>query len=142
MLERTFNILEEAAKKTQEAFIAMAPDEHVTSTHSSHNMVFDAVDTNKDGHISVNEFKAYFQVIAPEISEAEVLHSFDTIDTNKNGEISSEEFLAAAVDFFAGLKKQNFQLYFLDECWTEERRFTLHLTVTVSTNVFLNRKLT
>ena len=104
--------LEEAAKKAQEAFIAMAPDERVTSIHSSHNMVFDAVDTNKDGHISVNEFKAYFQVIAPEISEAEVLHSFDTIDTNKNGEISREEFLAAAVDFFAGFEKTDLSTVF------------------------------
>jgi Ca2+-binding EF-hand superfamily protein len=68
-------------------------------------VLFDALDLNKDGHISLEEFKVYFQIIGPDISEAEMTHSFNTIDENKNGEISREEFLAAAFDFIFGVEE-------------------------------------
>ena len=97
--------LEEAAKKASESLLSMSPAERKAIIHDGHNMLFDAIDTNKDGHISVKEFKVYFDVIAPLISEAEVAHSFNTIDANKNGEISREEFLAAAEDFLGGVEE-------------------------------------
>ena len=97
--------LEEAAKKASESLLSMSPAERKALVNDSHSMLFDAIDTNKDGHISVQEFKVYFSVIASAISEAEVVHSFNAIDTNKNGEISCEEFLTAAEDFLMGVEE-------------------------------------
>ena len=51
------------------------------------------------------EFKVYFQIIAPDISEDEVTHSFNVIDSNKDDEISCEELLST---FSMVLKKQNY----------------------------------
>jgi Ca2+-binding EF-hand superfamily protein len=68
-------------------------------------MLFDAVDTNKDGHISLSEFKIYLNILVPDIEEDMIAHSFNTIDTDKNGEISREEFLAAAHDFLQGVEE-------------------------------------
>ena len=97
--------LEEAAKKASETILSMSPAERKASIKVGHNMLFDAIDTNKDGHISVKEFKVYFSIIAPGTSEAEVIHSFNTIDTNKNEEISREEFMTAAEDFLHGVEE-------------------------------------
>ena len=44
-------------------------------------------------------------MIAPDMSEKEIIHSFNTIDTDKNGEISREEFIAAAEDFLHGVEE-------------------------------------
>jgi Ca2+-binding EF-hand superfamily protein len=63
------------------------------------------LDLNSDGHISREEFKWYFQTLAPDLSEADVTHSFDVIDSDKNGEISREEFFAAAFDFYYGVEE-------------------------------------
>ena len=76
-------------------------------------MLFDAIDTNKNGKISVNEFKEYFTIAAPGVSEAEVIYSFNTIDTNKDGVISREEFMAAAEDFFCGVEETELSKVFL-----------------------------
>ena len=51
----------------------------------THNVLFDAIDTNKDGHISIEEFQVYLNLIAPGIKEDEIIHSFDIIDADKNG---------------------------------------------------------
>jgi Ca2+-binding EF-hand superfamily protein len=73
----------------------------------THDPIFDALELNKDGHISnsLDEFKVYFQIIAPDISEDEVTHSFNVIDSNKDDEISCEELLST---FSMVLKKQNY----------------------------------
>ena len=97
--------LEEAAKKASESLLSMSSEERKVLLNDTHNMLFDAIDTNKDGHISVKEFEVYFKLLAPGISEAEVAHSFDSIDTDKNGEISREEFMAAAEDFLHGVEE-------------------------------------
>ena len=97
--------LEEAAKKASESLLSMSPEEKKALLNDTHNLLFDAIDTNKDGHISVKELEVYFKVIAPGTSEDEIAHSFDTIDTDKNGEISREEFMAAARDFFHGVEE-------------------------------------
>ena len=97
--------LEEAAKKASESLLSMSSEKRKVLLNDTHNLLFDAIDTNKDGHISVKEFEVYFKVLAPGISEAEVAHSFDSIDTDKNGEISREEFMAAAEDFLHGVEE-------------------------------------
>ena len=70
-----------------------------------HDMLFDCIDTNSNGTISINEYKVYFKVIGHDISEEETKHCFDTIDSNGNGVISREEFVAAAEEFFYGVEE-------------------------------------
>ena len=105
--------LEDAAKKANESYLSMSLKEKIALVNGTHNLLFDAVDTNKDGHISMEEFKVYLNLIAPGVSEDEISHSFDTIDTNKNGEISREEFLAAAQDFLIGVDETELSKAFL-----------------------------
>lgn len=95
----------EAARQANEAVLSMPPDEHKALVHATHGMLFDIIDTNKNGTICDKEFKVYLKVVAPDISEAEVAHSFKTIDSNKNGVISRQEFLAAAEDFLGGVEE-------------------------------------
>jgi Ca2+-binding EF-hand superfamily protein len=98
--------LEEAAKKASESLlVTMTAKERSALINDTHNLVFDAIDTNKDGHISLSEFKVYLKIIAPGIEEDKISHSFSTIDSDKNGEISREEFLAAANDFLQGVEE-------------------------------------
>jgi Ca2+-binding EF-hand superfamily protein len=89
--------LEEAAKKANESLLTtMTARERSALINDTHDLLFDAIDTNNDGHISLSKFKVYLNIIAPDIEEDKISHSFDTIDTDKNGKISREEFLAAA----------------------------------------------
>ena len=98
--------VEEAAQKASSNLLSIAAEKKQDSIRTTtHDELFDALDLNKDGHISLEEFKVYFQIIGPDISEAEMTHSFNTIDEDKNGEISREEFLAAAFDFIFGVEE-------------------------------------
>ena len=97
--------VKEAAKMASKNMMSMTPEKQMTVLRSGHNALFDALDFDHDGCISPEEFKIYFQVVAPDISEAEITYSFNTIDKNKNGEISREEFLNAAFDFMFGLEE-------------------------------------
>ena len=106
--------LEEAAKRANESYCSlMSSDEKISLVNGVHDMLFDAIDTNKDGHISVEEFKVYLKLIAPGVKEDEIVHSFDAIDADKNGEISREEFLAAAQDFLLGVEETELSKAFL-----------------------------
>ena len=63
----------EAAKKANREFSIMAQEKKMARVKETHDPLFDALDLDKDGHISVDEFKVYFQIIAPDISEDEAL---------------------------------------------------------------------
>lgn len=105
--------VEEAAKIASDTMLAMSFEKQQAVLNASHNALFNAIDTNKDGHISVEEFKIYLKVIAPDISEEEITHSFNVIDSDGNGMISREEFLAAAFDFMFGLEETEVSNAFL-----------------------------
>ena len=96
--------MEEAAKKVTEIILASTLAQSKARFDKSHSLMFDAIDTNKSGQISLKEFKEYFRITAPSVSEAEITCSFNTIDSNKDGVISREEFMAAAEDFFCGVE--------------------------------------
>ena len=95
--------LDEMSQKSSKAILSMSADERKSMFHSTHDTLFDVIDLNKDGHISLKEFKVHFRVLGADISDEEIVHSFNTIDADKNGEISREEFLAAADDFYNGV---------------------------------------
>ena len=54
---------------------------------------------------SLEEVKACYKVIAPEMSETEIMRAFELLDTVKDGKISHEEFTAAAEGFLFGVEK-------------------------------------
>ncbi len=97
--------LEEYVPKLSQALLSIKPEEQDTFLKGSHNPLFDAIDTDKDGHISVKEFTIYLKVVAPDVTEDEAKHAFEVIDKDKNREISREEFFAAAKDFFYGVEE-------------------------------------
>ena len=97
--------VEKAAKKASKSILSMSPEKQKAMVHDTHNVLFDAIDTKKDGHICLEEFRTYFFVIAPETSQADIIHSFNMIDVNRDKRISREEFLAAAEDFLSGVEE-------------------------------------
>ena len=97
--------IEEAAQQASKVLLSRTSEQKKAIVQDSHNLLFDILDTTNNGYVSLDEFKVYFHVIAPELSELEIAHSFNSIDVDKNGEISREEFLSAAEDFFSGVEK-------------------------------------
>ena len=105
--------MDELAQKASEVMLSMSADERKGMLFSVHETLFDVTDLNKDGHISLDEFKVHFHILGINISDSEVVHSFNTIDTDKNGKISREEFLAAADDFYNGVDETEVSRVFL-----------------------------
>ena len=105
--------LEEMAQRIHKAVLAIPIAEHKTILHDVHEPLFDIIDLNKDGHISLEEFKVYFHVAGADLTDEETVHSFSTIDADKNGEISRDEFLVAADDFYAGFDETELSKVFL-----------------------------
>ena len=107
--------IETAAQQASEVVFSTPVDKMKALLYDQHNMFFDVIDTNKDGHISLKEFEVYMRVMVPNTSESAIIHSFNTIDTDKNGEISREEFLAAAEDFLLGVEETEVSKVFFGE---------------------------
>jgi Ca2+-binding EF-hand superfamily protein len=62
-----------------------------------HNLWFEAVDTNKDDLIQLQEFIVYFGAIG--INEEIAKEAFKALDTNHDGVLSREEFITAGQNF-------------------------------------------
>lgn len=98
--------IEEASQKVHKNTLSLPSDKNKDICDRTYGMMFDAFDTNNDGHISVEEFIGiFFKILAPDIKEEDARHSFNVLDTDNDGEISREEFLAAAFDFMCGMKE-------------------------------------
>ena len=101
--------LEEAAKNANREYLDLAEsaNQKTSLLEKSHSLIFDVLDLNKDGCISLDEFKVYFHIMAPSVDETDVIESFNTIDRDKSGEITREEFIKAAIDFFHGFEESS-----------------------------------
>ena len=62
--------------------------------------MFDIIDSNNDGVISVHEYTVFFQIY--NIDPKYVAEAFQAIDTDKNGVISRDEFVAAYQECASG----------------------------------------
>ena len=105
--------LEEMAQKATKAILSLSAVEREAMIHDVLEPMFDVIDLNKDGHISMEEFKVYFRIIGADLSDEEVVHSFNAIDADKDGQISREEYLAAANDFYNGVEETEISKVFL-----------------------------
>lgn len=97
--------VEEAAQQTSEVILSMTHDKQSMLIHNYYEYMFNLIDTDKDGRISLDKFKVYFYVIAPELAEAERVGSFNAIDADKDGEICRDEFLTAVKEFVTGVEE-------------------------------------
>jgi Ca2+-binding EF-hand superfamily protein len=103
---------EEAIKFGSEVMLKKPWEEQRAMCDNFHNAVFDAVDVNRDGHISLEEYKTYLQALAPDISDEDKVKSFNLIDVNHDGEISREEFLNASFEYFHGFEENELSKVF------------------------------
>ena len=74
---------------------------------------FNTLDTNNDGHISVEEFKVYLTILTPGVSDEDIVHTFNAIDTDNDGGIDQEEFVSAVIDFLFNTKETEISKAFL-----------------------------
>jgi Ca2+-binding EF-hand superfamily protein len=75
-----------------------ADPDHVQRQVAPLTVAFNAIDTNADGIVQVEEYEAFFQILGRDKSTAPA--TFKAIDTNNDGAISLDEFVTAGVDFF------------------------------------------
>lgn len=68
---------------------------HIQVDRSKLRKVFDAIDTDKNGNLSKEEFRVAAQLVTMSQSEEEFAALFDSIDTDKSGTIEFSEFVAA-----------------------------------------------
>ena len=109
-LDKGAKFTAEQLTKTQ---LSMEPDQVERALQQGLSPLFEVLDTNNDGHISLDEFKIYLKALAPDLSDEQVEHTFNTIDTNKNKVISWDEFRAAVKDFFFGVEETELSRVFL-----------------------------
>ncbi|XP_010510429.1 PREDICTED: probable calcium-binding protein CML34 [Camelina sativa] len=54
--------------------------------------VFDKFDKNKDGKLSLDEFREVALAFSPKISQEDIVKFFNEIDADGNGELNADEF--------------------------------------------------
>ena len=76
--------------------------------------IFEVLDINKDGKLTMNEIKRAFRQIFPEhyITEEKMKLILEKMDDNKDGTISYEEFLRMTISEKIVLEKKNLKLAF------------------------------
>lgn len=76
-----------------------------TFTSKVHNAIFDIVDQNHDGHVTLEEYKLFMEASdhKPDVAEA----TFKVLDKNKNGKIERKELINGAVKFWCDLDDQD-----------------------------------
>ena len=76
---------------------------------------FNILDTNNDGHISVEEFKVYLTILTPGASDEDIIRTFNVIDTDhsNDGQIDQEEYMSAVIDFLFNTKETEISKAFL-----------------------------
>ena len=76
-----------------------------TGTSKVYNAIFDIVDKNHDGYVTLDEYKTVMESsdTGPEAAEA----TFAVLDKNKNGKIERQEFIDGTVKFWCDLNEQD-----------------------------------
>nr|ABU41939.1 Ca2+-triggered coelenterazine-binding protein 3 [Renilla muelleri] len=95
--------VEGAAVNATDSLLKMKGEEKAMAVIQS-LIMYDCIDTDKDGYVSLPEFKAFLQAVGPDITDDKAITCFNTLDFNKNGQISRDEFLVT-VNFLFGLEE-------------------------------------
>ncbi|KAL1501463.1 hypothetical protein ABEB36_006779 [Hypothenemus hampei] len=82
----------------------------VRRAHSFLPYLFKAVDKDRSGEITVEEFKLFFRVLG--LKDEDAILAFRAIDSNGDGKISSKEFVKHGRDFFVTEDEDKISKYF------------------------------
>ncbi|XP_072381628.1 sarcoplasmic calcium-binding protein [Diabrotica undecimpunctata] len=82
----------------------------VRKAHSFLPYLFKAVDKDRSGEITVEEFKLFFNVLG--LKEQDAILAFRAIDSNGNGKITQKEFVKHGRDFFLTEDEDRISKYF------------------------------
>lgn len=103
---------EDAVKNMNEVMLKLSLEEQRAMSDNILNPIFDAMDLDQNGNISLDEYKTYTQVLALDLSDEDKGKSFNLIDTNQDGQISREEFLKAAFEYLCNFEENEFSNVF------------------------------
>jgi Ca2+-binding EF-hand superfamily protein len=103
---------EEAAKNMNEAMLKLSWKEQRAMCDNFYNVVFDAMDLDRDDHISLEEYKTYTRVLAPDLSDEDKVKCFNLIDADQDGKISRAEFLEVAFGYLHKFEENEFSELF------------------------------
>lgn len=110
------NLEREARKKRNENIHQEEPVSNVVNAMikqvqgiENTRRVFNEIDVNNDGVVSLEEFITAYQTIDSELSEEHLTHMFEEADVNDKGELSFDDFLKIArmPSLLAGLGTKN-----------------------------------
>lgn len=101
------------AVQCSDFFLSRTPEQGLALTKEGHDPIFDVIDTDDDGFITMDEFKVFLKSGCPALTDEEMEHSFNTLDKNKNKQISRDEFIAAAKDFYYGVEETELSRVFM-----------------------------
>ncbi|KAJ8975468.1 hypothetical protein NQ317_019796 [Molorchus minor] len=82
----------------------------VRKAHSFLPYLFKAIDKDKSGIISVEEFILFFNVLG--LKEQDAILAFRAIDSNGDGKITQKEFVQHGRDFFVTEDEDRISKYF------------------------------
>lgn len=75
--------------------------------------MFQAIDKDKSGEITVEEFKLFFEVLG--LNDQDAILAFKAIDSNDDGKISQKEFVRHGRDFFLTEDEERISKYFFGQ---------------------------
>ena len=65
--------------------------------------LFDVVDRNSNGYLSLDEYKELMTIVDDKLSDEDIQAAFNLLDTDKNGRLNKKEYAAAEAKFWCVL---------------------------------------
>ena len=97
----SFGLIDDTKQFTYEEFKTRHAnvDNHSEKVNTLFQTMFNGLDTNEDGVVSMKEWELHYRCMGLDPKYAKA--SFEAMDTNGDGKVSLEEFTAYHVEFFS-----------------------------------------
>lgn len=93
------------------AFVKNVPNYMEVSENLNIEM-FKVIDANKDGVVSIAEYKALVTAAFPDLSDEDVQYGFDMIDENGDGVLSQSEISIAWASYYFDGEESKYQHFY------------------------------